>query len=127
MSRPQKRRIPLVIFDSSDQQTLFDDILESISKEENYKKGESGLAINAGSFTIIGKVLSRPAGGVYQVIGADGIPLKKGNTEEIATRSEIRVFIHEEEDEEVRFAQELARIPATAWVKANANDDDIVE
>ena len=128
MTRPQKRRIPLTVFNSADQSVLFNDIQEALSDEKNYTKSEEGLSINPGVLGVCGLLISRSAGGVYKVIdNSTGKPLviaagpHKG---EEATRSEIRFFCHEEEDPEVRFAQEYARIPKDAWITANANDDE---
>lgn len=128
MVRPQKRRIPLVVFNSSDQSVLFDDIREALSDPKNYTATEEGLSINPSEMGICGLLISRKTDRVYKVIDqSTGKPLiiaagpHKG---EEATRSEIRFFCHEEEDPDVRFAQEYARIPADAWIKANANDDE---
>lgn len=134
MTRPQKRRIPLSVFDSSDQSIVFNDILEALQDPENYTEVKVGdkviaLAINPTVMGLRGKLISKPTPGgrVYRVLQADGTPLKieQGpRAGEDATRSEIRFFCHEEEDPDVRYAQELARIPKEAWIEANANDDD---
>ena len=122
--RPQKRRIPFTVFDSPDQTVLFNDIKEVLSNPANFKETtEKELEILPSAFGISGLLVTRPAGGVYTMTRADGSKIMKADGVTPATRSIVRFFCHEEDDIEARFAQELARIPADAWIEANANDD----
>jgi hypothetical protein len=128
-SRPQKRRISLTIFNSPDQCVVFNDIQNALSDAKNYTVTESGLEIHPTEMGIRGVMVSRKTSGVYKVIdNSTGKPMiitSGPHKDEEATRSEIRFFCHEEEDPDVRFAQELARIPKDAWITANANDDEV--
>jgi hypothetical protein len=127
MRRPQKRPFTMVIFNSPDQRVLYNDLLDAVADEANYTKGETGLTINTGVMGIVGKIVERKTGFVYKVLLPDGKPLKLSNGPhkgEDTTRSVVRVFVHEEEDEEVRIQREINRIPDEAIIKGNSNDDE---
>lgn len=136
MSRPQKRTIVYNVFNSSDQQILFNDIQDVLADEANYIKNADGaVTIRPEAMGIIGKMVDVPLDFVYDLMNkVNGKPepfmITKtnpdGSTEQVkATRNFLRFFLHEEEDLEVRTMQEIKKVkPYGHFATANGEEHD---
>lgn len=123
--RRQRRPYTEVIFNSANTKLVFDDIQTAIAGKA-FKEEPSGLLISTSEMGYVGHIVEAPCGFVYTVMQGDGTPLKISagpHAGENATRSVVRVFVSDEEDEEVVIAKAIARIPEDTIIKANANDN----
>jgi hypothetical protein len=138
--RDQKGAITLNVFNSNDQIILFNDIADTIALGEGvgYTKASNGdLIMNKSQLAIPGavfeekcfkyKVMSRNSKGVLEQMTAwkkndKGVPVATP-----ATRSVIKVFVHAEEDPDVRIAIEMDRVRPHKCEEApaTANNGDV--
>jgi hypothetical protein len=116
--RAQKRTITFNVFNSNDQVQLFNDISDEIAKgkDTGFEEASNG-DIFLKQYVIGGQYIEEEAGFTYKVMQTNGKPFmahpkdgKGGYRTEPATRSIIRLFVHEEENPNVRIATEIARV-----------------
>ncbi len=130
--RPQKRVITYNVFNSNDQLVQFNDIADAIATKNYIVAANGDLLIQPEAMTIGGAVFEEECGFIYKVMQLnpktkkleqmmsykrDG---KGGYIKEGSTRNIVRVFVHEEENEDLRIAAETERA-RTYIIKANAN------
>jgi hypothetical protein len=138
--RDQKGAITLNVFNSNDQIILFNDIADTIALGEGvgYTKASNGdLIMTKSQLTIPGavfeekcfkyKVMSRNSKGTLEQMTTwkkndKGVPVASP-----ATRSVVKVFVHAEEDPDVRIAIEIDRVRPYKIEDspANANNGDV--
>jgi hypothetical protein len=137
--RAQKGKIPFNVFNSNDQIVLFNDIADTIALGEGpgYTIASNGdLLINKSELVIGGcmkeevcfkyKVMTRKNGKLEQLMSWKKD--EKGNLKLTpSTRSIVKVFVHEEEDEDVRIATEKDRVRPykVSEAPANSNNGDV--
>lgn len=127
MRYPSTQRITETVFNNN---YVYDGIFEAISlgKDKGYKEeADGGLLIEKTEYGVVGAFIERntPNDRLYYMTTADGEKIMNQSTNEPRKSSTLRFFVHESQDEEVRYQQELQRITNRGlWVEA---DDETAE